>query len=120
MGFTPYTETTLKQAQELLRTTLAIRETEATRDLTVTLEQFLDAYGVDGETPIGNQPAPALPDYKVLAYTLNHEAQAPADFRGDMPFIDGDTRTIQYEGEDEPPITQTFSGPTSIGGWYDE
>lgn len=48
------TELTLEQAQHLLRTVLSpdVRQTQATCDLIAALDQFLAAYGVDGETDL--------------------------------------------------------------------
>ena len=48
------TEKALRQAQEMLRTLLSndIRQTEATALLVCSLDQFLEAYGVDGETKL--------------------------------------------------------------------
>lgn len=55
--------------------------------------------------------------YHVSAYTLNHEHKPLEDYRHDLPFVEGDTRTIQFEGE--VTIKQIFQGPTNSGGWYD-
>jgi hypothetical protein len=56
--------------------------------------------------------------YKVLSYTLNGEAKDVDTYRHDAPFVEGDTRVIQYEGDDFQ-INQTFYGTTAAGGWYD-
>lgn len=56
--------------------------------------------------------------YKVLSFTLNREPLPVADYRHDAPFIEGDTRVIQYS--DGATIPQVFQGTTAIGGWYDE
>ncbi|HEX5426533.1 MAG TPA: hypothetical protein VFW94_23500 [Candidatus Acidoferrales bacterium] len=55
--------------------------------------------------------------YSILAFTLNHQSRALETYRHDLPFIEGDTRTIQYDGEE--PTEQVFQGTTETGGWYD-
>lgn len=59
-----------------------------------------------------------VPQYEVLSATLHGEPVAVADYRHNAPFVDGDTRTIRYEGDE--PIEQVFQGDTATGGWYDQ
>jgi len=59
------------------------------------------------------------PRYDILSFTLNHQPQPLDTYKHDAPFIEGDTRIIQYQG-DNFEIEQTFHGSTATGGWYDE
>lgn len=59
-----------------------------------------------------------LKTYKVLNFTLQGTSLPPAQFHHDADFVEGDTRTILYEGFE--PAEQGFTGSIEEdGGWCD-